>query len=158
MYKEIVIVRHGHAVSNYGRISDFDRPLSESGILAAYESANKLKEKEFNPDTIITSSAIRAVHTATILKDVLELNKFIINDQMYLAEVETLIKIINNINDSASKIILVGHNPTLTYFSHYFKVDVNNLSPASSVYLKFKMKRWSEIKKHKPINSFVSFS
>lgn len=157
MYKEIIIVRHGHAVSNYGNISDFDRPLTEAGILASYNSANAIKKKEFKPEIILTSSAIRALHTASIIKSVLELNNksLDIKDQIYIAEVETLIKIISDINNSINKVILVGHNPTLTYFSNYFNVNVNNLSPASFVHLKFKTNSWSEIKKENLIDSSV---
>jgi phosphohistidine phosphatase len=157
MYKEIIIVRHGHAVSNYVNISDFDRPLTESGILAAYNSANAIKKKNFIPEIIFTSSAIRALHTASVIRSVLELNNKIldIKDQIYIAEVETLIKIISDINSKIDKVILVGHNPTLTYFSNYFNVIVNNLSPASFVHLKFKTNSWSEIKKENLIDSSV---
>lgn len=157
MYKEIIIVRHGHAISNYGKISDFDRPLTEPGILSAYNSARRIKEKKFKPEIIFTSSAIRALHTASIIKSVLELNNksLDIKDQIYIAEVETLIKIISDINSKIDKVILVGHNPTLTYFSNYFNVNVNNLSPASFVHLKFKTNSWSEIKKENLIDSSV---
>ncbi|MCK5170441.1 MAG: histidine phosphatase family protein, partial [Bacteroidales bacterium] len=65
-FKYLYIVRHGKSIQDYGNISDIDRPLKERGINDGYKMAERLLVQNKIPEKIISSSAVRALHSATI--------------------------------------------------------------------------------------------
>ena len=71
--KRIYFIRHAEAQSGNG--SDFERALSRVGELCANKLGEKLCSLGLAPDLIITSSAIRALHTALIIANALDATK-----------------------------------------------------------------------------------
>ena len=71
--KRIYFIRHAEAQSGNG--SDFERTLSYAGELCAIKLGEKLRSLGLAPDLIITSSAIRALHTAQIIANALGTTK-----------------------------------------------------------------------------------
>ena len=71
--KRIYFIRHAEAQSGNG--SDFERTLSYAGELCAIKLGEKLRSLGLAPDLIITSSAIRALHTALIIANALDATK-----------------------------------------------------------------------------------
>ena len=68
--KRIYFIRHAEAQS--GGKSDFERTLSYAGKLCAIKLGEKLRSLGLAPDLIITSSAIRALHTAQLIANALD--------------------------------------------------------------------------------------
>ncbi|WP_298052943.1 histidine phosphatase family protein [uncultured Campylobacter sp.] len=71
--KRIYFIRHAEAQSGNG--SDFERALSHAGELCAIKLREKLRSLGLAPDLIITSPAIRALHTAQIIANALDATK-----------------------------------------------------------------------------------
>ena len=71
--KRIYFIRHAEAQKGNG--SDFERALSHAGELCANKLGEKLRSLGLMPDLIITSSAIRALHTAQIIANALDATK-----------------------------------------------------------------------------------
>ena len=71
--KRIYFIRHAEAQSGNG--SDFERILSQVGELCAIKLGEKLRSLGLTPDLIITSSAIRALHTAQTIANALDATK-----------------------------------------------------------------------------------
>ena len=71
--KRIYFIRHAEAQSGNG--SDFERTLSYAGELCAIKLGEKLRSLGLAPDLIITSSAIRALHTAQLIANALDATK-----------------------------------------------------------------------------------
>ena len=71
--KRIYFIRHAEAQS--GNRSDFERALSHAGELCAIKLGEKLRSLGLAPDLIITSSAMRALHTAQIIANALDATK-----------------------------------------------------------------------------------
>ena len=160
MYKELLIIRHGKATLDYDNISDIDRPLKEQGIIDVYNMANRIKDENLIPGKIITSSANRAIHTATIFAQVLNISTLDINinENIYSADTEIMLNIINQIDDNIASVIIFGHNPTFTDLANYFTENyIDNLPPTGIVGLKFKTQSWSKIKRLKPVETFFDF-
>ena len=69
---EIVLLRHGHALSSReaGVHTDAERPLSPLGEKEALEAAAHLKQTGFSPAIIIHSPYLRAARTAEIAAEV----------------------------------------------------------------------------------------
>ena len=73
--KRIYFIRHAEAQSGNG--SDFERALSHAGELCAIKLGEKLRSLGLAPDLIITSPAIRALHTAQIIANALDATKMV---------------------------------------------------------------------------------
>jgi len=143
--KELFIFRHGKAGWEMDNINDIDRVLKERGILNVYDTASQLKQI---PDEIITSPAARALHTATIVARVLNfpLYKLTIDEDLYLAEKEALLKSIARIDNNIENLMIVGHNPGLTELANCFlSFPLVELATASCVRIVFNVKHWNEL-------------
>lgn len=75
-----------------------------------------LKEAGVKPDLIVTSPAKRALTTARIFREVLEVGeeRFIQNPNIYEAGIIDIEQIIAHLPDTAQTVLLFGHNNTLT--------------------------------------------
>ena len=147
-YKKLYIVRHGKAMADYGDISDIDRPLKESGINDAYQISKKLSGMNETPRIIISSHAVRALHTATIFAGTFKLsyNQIIIHKDLYTTNIKAIVDLIKNTNDDVQSIILFGHNPTFTELANRFLTDKIDQIPTTGVVgLKFNINTWQEI-------------
>ncbi len=85
-YKELYIVRHGKSTQDYGNVSDIDRPLKERGVNDGYAMAKRLLSKNKIPELILTSPAVRALHSATIFARTFNspFEKIVLNKDIYL--------------------------------------------------------------------------
>jgi len=97
---------------------DFDRPLNPRGKADAPEMAERIKTKGAKPDLIISSTAKRAHETAKVFAEVLGYDgaDIQLHDNLYEADIETVMKCVRQISAEKESACIFGHNPTLTYF------------------------------------------
>ena len=148
--KILIIVRHGKSTWDYPGIADFDRPLKDRGIKDAYDMALRLKKHEILPDGIISSPAIRALHTAVIFSKVLEFpaENININQDLYLAEVDGIMSVVNGTDNSKDSLMIFGHNPGFTELVNYLSnLNLDNLPTSGIAILQFKTDNWAAIGK-----------
>ena len=111
--KTIYFIRHAKAKKEGS--TDFLRELNKRGRANAEALGEILKEKKIIPDIIYTSTAVRALATATIISESMNFKgKFKTNDALYEFEGENLLKFVKNIEDDANIIFIVGHNCAIT--------------------------------------------
>ncbi|MDR3162712.1 MAG: histidine phosphatase family protein [Helicobacteraceae bacterium] len=109
--KTILFIRHAKS-DRPEFVSDFKRTLAERGREDAKRAAIRLP-KEFLPDRIITSAALRARETAEIFAQTLKLaDRLMIEDSIYNAD--NYLPIVQKIDDQYSTVFFVGHNPAIT--------------------------------------------
>ena len=97
---------------------------------------------------IKSSPAARAITTAAIFSQVLDLGdeKFKINSELFLADVEEIMDILFVLNDEFTSCMIFGHNPGFTDLAnHLSRLSVSNIPTAGVVILKFECDKWSEI-------------
>jgi len=148
MIKTLVIIRHGKSTWDYGGVSDFDRPLKEIGIFNTQAVAQKLKEKGVVPELMISSPAIRALHTATIVGRELyyPMEKIVIEPVIYGESENELLNLIKNTNDQCNSLFIFGHNPLFSELPNKFlKQQIDNLPTSGAVVLQFDISSWNEI-------------
>ncbi len=158
--KILFIVRHGKSSWEQVGVSDIDRPLKERGVKDAYEMANRVLKKGFHPDSIISSPALRALHTAIIFSRVLDypVNEIIINQDMYLSEADRIFSIVSETDNSIGSLMIFGHNPGLTELVNYLsELDIDNLPTAGLVMLRFKSDNWKGISKNCQVLEYIDF-
>jgi len=159
MQKILGIIRHAKSTWDYESVSDLDRPLKESGINKTIDIAQQLKKLNISPDLIISSPAIRALHTAVITARVLNFpfEKILISPIIYGDAEEDILKFIKATKDNVNNLFIFGHNPVVTGLSNYFlKRPLDNLPTSGAVILKFEISSWNEISK-KTIHSETVF-
>ena len=96
--KRIYFIRHAEAQSGNG--SDFERALSQVGELCAIKLGEKLRSLGLAPDLIITSSAIRALHTAQIIANALYATKRVVPlQELYDVSLWDLAKFVRSLDE-----------------------------------------------------------
>jgi len=148
MNAELVLVRHAEAVDKGPDIRDLDRELTPGGFRNASLTGNLLKEKKILPDLIITSSAKRALITAEIIaeKTGYDPGKIIINDEVYEASVRTLLEVISQLHNEFQRVLIVGHNPSISYLAEYIcNTEIGEFKPTSFAYFKRNVADWLSV-------------
>lgn len=156
--KTLYLARHAKSSWKFEELSDHDRPLNGRGRKAIPKMAEALKNLDFNPDLIVSSPAVRALTTATLFAKELEYSQENIKliDDIYGANREELLTIIRNLPDNANRVMLVGHNNTLTDLGNFLSPkSVANIPTAGVMALTFDAASWNEIKPN--ICSFLFF-
>ena len=158
--KNLFIVRHGKSSWDYDSIDDIDRPLKNRGIADGYKMAGRLLKQKFKPDLLVSSSACRAFHTATIFHRVLHMDaeKFRIDPALYLSGVDDILSVIYGIDDRINSLMIFGHNPGFTDISNYLStMNIDNVPTTGIVHLVFDTKKWTTIGREVLVNESFDF-
>jgi phosphohistidine phosphatase len=148
MIKKLVIVRHAKSTWDLASIADLDRPLKEIGINNTILISKKLLQNKITPDLIITSHAIRAMHTALIVARELcfPFHKIVIDSGLYHESDDEVLESLRLIDDIYPTVFIFGHNPTFTLLSNIFlNQKISNLPTSGAVILEFNCEKWKDI-------------
>ena len=148
MVKKLFLLRHGHAVSGFN-MRDYDRTLSQDGEQTIAALAIQLKAKEIHIDQIICSPAIRTMQTCNILTTGInyEGNVDYVN-AIYEATTNQLFQLISETSDQVNDIMLIGHNPGISYLCDYLTTNRNTgMSPGNLIEIHIECDHWNEVTK-----------
>jgi phosphohistidine phosphatase len=148
MAKKLLLVRHGK--SDWGNLDlkDFDRPLNKRGKENAPEMAERLLERGFNFDLIVSSPAKRAKSTAKYFAEAYKVNQIQFEESIYEANTTALLKVVNGLDDAANTVIMFGHNPGFTDFTNELShADIYNIPTAGMVLISFPFDSWKMVSK-----------
>jgi phosphohistidine phosphatase len=111
----LYIVRHGPAVElgEKGVETDFDRMLSQDGLIKTRLAASGLRAMNCRPWLILTSPLVRATETADILKDVLQPEKGVGVDERLSPGVPMKQRLAMLLDQPSYPTMVVGHMPDL---------------------------------------------
>jgi phosphohistidine phosphatase len=147
--KRLYLVRHAKSSWKNPDLQDFDRPLNKRGKRDAPLMGQRLKKAGARPDLIFCSPAKRAAKTAKALAREIgyPAEKIRWIDSLYAAGTQTLLEIVRSLDDSERHVMLVAHNPGLTYFAEYLTgISVENI-PTSGVFaVDFETPSWRDIR------------
>jgi phosphohistidine phosphatase len=147
--KELIILRHAKS-NRTSSVDDINRPLSPEGIERIKKVSHQKEDFFTKADIIISSPAIRALHTAmiTIHELNLPLEQLKIDKQLYTFSGFSVIDYIYTLDDRWNKVILVGHNPAFTeVINHFSDSGINHLRTAGCVQITFDGDQWSNLYK-----------
>jgi len=151
--KRLILVRHGKSSWEH-ELTDDKRPLIKRGIKDG-EFIAKTFEKFFNkPATVWSSPAVRALETAKIFKEKLQIEDqdFIIRTGLYTFDKNDLLKQIESCDSQVQTLMVFGHNPAMTGLvnqlgNKYFE----NIPTTGLTVIDFETESWKELKKGKTI-------
>lgn len=145
--KKLILMRHA-AYTHKGGNSDYHCVLSKHGKEEAVFVTNYLKEINFIPDFILTSSATRARQTADIIaKAALSENGVLHAERkLYLADYETINNCLQEVPSAFENVLLVGHNPGISILARIFSNnDSVSFPTAGLAVFKFSGQTWHNI-------------
>lgn len=146
--KRVVIVRHAKSVP-YGYDNDFQRDLTDRGILSAEKISTTLKEEGVLPDLVIASPAKRTMHTATIYCKNLGYDPNNIRQETSFydsATTQDFIEVLQGLPEEVQTVFIVGHNPAVFYWvSNLVKYFNGDMPTCSTVAIDFEVDKWAEV-------------
>lgn len=146
--KQLYLIRHAKASTEHPELPDIERELTEQGRHQAEKLAQRLKKINVNPSVMLVSPATRAQETAKIIAKGLGVgeNKIETKPSLYEENIGLLVEVIKAIPVNQDQVIIVAHNPTLSWFATY--LSNNNpvdLSPCGIFAMQFDMPSWDKI-------------
>ena len=145
--KTLIIVRHAKSSWDNLNLKDIERPLNDRGKKDAPRMGKRLKEREINPDLLLSSPAARAMETCRQIATVLDysVEKIKIDKRLYHADEDTLLQIVRELKDRDDCVMLFGHNPGLTVFTNLLlNEDIDNIPTCGIVSAHLNVTSWSK--------------
>lgn len=115
MTRELLILRHAKSAWDTDAPSDFERPLAKRGKRHATRMGKWMQQCDLIPDSTVCSPAKRAAKTADrVLRELgLTAQDIRWEPRIYDAERQDLLQVLAACPGSATRVLLVGHNPGL---------------------------------------------
>ena len=142
----LTLVRHAKSSRDYPELSDFERPLNTRGRKEAPAIAARLRKAGIKPDLLLSSPATRAITTARIFAEELNLalDEIQLNPHIYEASAWTLLHIVRSLPPAHQEVMLFGHNPGLTNFAQDLaECPFDEMDTAAAVRIELPARGWS---------------
>jgi phosphohistidine phosphatase len=112
--KKLILFRHAKSDWNDPVPRDFDRPLNGKGRRAARAVGQHARAIGITFDRIVASPAVRVTETLDgFASGYGEMPETSFDRRIYLASAQTLLEVIQDADEAAGSILMVGHNPGL---------------------------------------------
>jgi len=157
--KTLLLIRHAKSSWDDTTLPDRDRPLEARGEHDVAKTSKRLSQRHARPNLIMSSPAVRALATAKALAKGLD-NKpkrIVMNDRHYAARADTLIAVVEELDDTLRCVMLVGHNPQFTDFAHHLSSEIIEMPTCGIAEFTFDAKTWTSICKTKPVTVDFDF-
>jgi phosphohistidine phosphatase len=143
--KRLYILRNAHAA--IGAI-DRERELDDRGVQEIESIAHQMIENGMRPNVILTGSARRSIDAAKRIREFFGLlvNVIDIREDIYNADVEKLMQILQELPDDKNSVMLIGHSLGA---SELLTSITNNayeqLPTGSLVMVELRLRHWKDI-------------
>ena len=148
MEKTLFLLRHARAAEKTAEQQDLQRELNSVGLQNSTRMGINFEKNNVHFDIIITSPAVRAKTTASLVAEQIryDTNKIHVNEEVYEASPRTLLQVVNQLKNEWNTVLIVGHNPSITYVSEYLTNDeIGNITTCGVVKIAFDMDSWEQV-------------
>jgi len=143
---KLLVLRHAKSSWDEPGLSDHDRPLNKRGRKAAKRVGELLLSRSLLPSVILASSALRVEQTIELVKQASGYDGPVhVYRRLYLAEPDTYVECLNELQDSSSPAMCVGHNPGLEQLVARHSSRTEILPTAALAELAFDIDNWGEL-------------
>ncbi|MEO5978194.1 MAG: histidine phosphatase family protein [Chryseolinea sp.] len=148
--KRLYVIRHAKSSWEGSNVDDFERPLNPRGKRDAPRMGKRLKEKNVYPDLMLSSPAKRSLSTSKRIAKAIKYPKAEIKSdlRLYLADEETMMSVIHELDDKNSTVMIFSHNPGLTDFVNSLTteaLDIDNVPTCGVIGFQFQAEEWKQI-------------
>lgn len=158
--KTLIIIRHAKSSWDNMALSDFDRPLNGRGKRDAPAMGDFMKKMGVIPELMISSPAKRAKTTAFEIAGKLGIKKddIVLDENMYHATTSEILHVISGVDDSIGVLVIVGHNPGLTYLANTKTgAYIDNIPTTGIVGINFDVDSWQDVEDVQGIMAFFEY-
>lgn len=148
MTKLLYLMRHAEASAKGARQDDKLRELTPSGVKDSLRAGAWFLDHNTRWDMLVSSSALRAEQTARMVAEGMKLDtpRLLLEDVLYDASVRQFLDYVNNIDDACNEVLIVGHNPSISYLAEYLtKADIGDMPTAAVAVIKFDVPSWKQV-------------
>lgn len=154
--KYLTVIRHAKSSWDQPGLADHDRQLNDRGRRAAPAVGAFLHKTYFGgaespplislPDRLVSSTALRALSTAQIMREIMALptESLILDARLYLAEVSKILDVVRDLDESWQHVVLFGHNPGMHEFAERIlaRAHVAKMPTCSTVLMALPTEYW----------------
>jgi phosphohistidine phosphatase len=147
--RRLTLVRHAKSDWSLAGQPDWDRPLNRRGQQDAPEMARRLRHRKLKPDAVLSSPAVRALATASIITHALRVPAELIrqDERLYLASPQDMLGVIRELGADAGHLMLFGHNPGITELANRLSAgdQIDNMPTCAVFTALFDIAGWNEL-------------
>jgi len=148
MSRFLYLMRHAQSADKHPSQADKERELTPQGMNEALSIGVYLYRQKINFDFIVSSTAIRAKHTAELVVDAAKMmpDKIQFEEELFTSSVRTFLAFVNQLDDACSHVMCIGHNPVISYLAEYLtKAEIGDMPPAGLAIIQINVQHWKEI-------------
>lgn len=143
--KKLLLLRHAKSSWADATLTDFERPLNERGRLAAPLVGKFMRERQLNPDLVISSPAKRTRETIALVMEAAHIETELRYDErIYEASVGNLLEVVSQIEDDKREVLLVGHNPGFENLLESLTGESERMPTAALARIILNAEKWDE--------------
>ncbi len=169
--RRLILIRHAKAVEDE-QGGDHTRPLNARGVADAAALGAWLAEQGVMADAVLCSTATRTRETLEILGNsqpsAAQQGKVRYSDKLYLASAADILAQIQAVDDAATTLMVVGHNPGLHVLlaqltEHYTHAEdeqrvTMKFPTAACAMLRMEADSWADVAAHSPTLEHLRWS
>lgn len=153
--KTLYVLRHAKAKRSHRSGTDHARRLNTSGRNAAVRIGSYMKEMNYVPDIIVSSSSARTMETSEGIDRLLDRRvSTMAEDSLYLADPDRLLRTCRTLDRAYASALLIGHNPGMHKFAlsliktrknPFVRKLTKSFPTCALAVFRFDVERWSGI-------------
>ena len=145
--RHLLLLRHAKSAWDDTDLPDHDRPLNKRGLSDAPRIGRLLAELQIVPDLILTSTAVRAEHTAQLAAEAAGVPHDRIDSRrnLYHAEPDQLLESARTAADGVHRLMIVSHNPGMEELLARLSGRHIRFPTAALAHLAFPIDRWRDL-------------
>lgn len=144
--KTLLLMRHAKSSWKEAGIADHDRKLNKRGKRDAPRIASLLEKHQLVPNVILSSSAVRACKTATLVAESSPFSGDILTtSQLYMASPYDIMSAIDALDDSYTRALVIGHNPGMQQLVCHLTARDESFPTAAVAAFEIPVASWSFI-------------
>jgi len=145
--KKLLLMRHAKSSWKNVGLPDHQRPLNKRGERDALRMGEYLQEQGITLDAILCSTAVRARATADgMLKKYTFEGEVQYFDDLYHADPETIVTVLNQLADDTGSAMVIAHNPGLDEFLEIMCDEYEHMTTSCVASISFPIKRWIDLR------------
>jgi len=148
--KKITLVRHAKSDWDDPVLPDILRPLNKRGLETSLWMGHYLYQQGIHPQSIISSPASRALHTAINLSAGLKYpeEKIITESSIYHNGSKHFLDMIHNLPDNEDHVMIIGHQPDISREVEFLTGETIDNFPTCAVYtIELIASQWKNVQK-----------
>ena len=147
--KSLIVLRHAKSNWDANYDGDINRPITDAAQQRARSTGAMLQTRGIDIDYALVSPALRTQQTfENLIKGYDKTIAHQIQDEIYHGNLEQLLSILQNTPDTYQSVMMVGHEPTCSFFTEQLLKKVQTqiiFKTASIAKIDFELESWSDV-------------